>query len=461
MKTATAQASSGDKGPTWLPRPGRVRLWHFIAYPAFGMGLVILVGRFLEWQIVDRLGPLGSDLFYGFRTVVITILMASLIAWLAIHYRRRYELELEFRNKQLEETRDFLSSIIEGSGEAIVTLDRTDRVSSWNRAAKRIFGWTADEMVGETFLRLLPDDPKIVEERNRVGRLLRGGRTVRDFQTTRVHKDGTRIAVRITWAPLYTPADEFDGLVGIVLDVTAEAEMKQRLVEQERLAAVGEMAAQVAHEVRNPLAGIRGACEMLLGDGIDPKIRGDVGQEVVQQIDRLNRTVEELLQFAGPRLVERAPTDLNDLIRRVVSVFGEDPRASTLSVVQELAEDLPTIDVDPSRLEQVFYNLLLNAAQMMTFEGRITISTATEGRDVRVTVRDTGPGIPTRVGPQIFKPFVTTRTSGTGLGLAIVKKIVEAHEGSIEASNGPGGGAEFRLRLPLEVTEQPARSTKN
>ena len=457
MESAKAQASSGGRGPVWLPRTGQVRLWHFIAYPVLGMGLVILVGRFLEWQIVDRLGPLGSDLFYGSRTVVITVLMASLIASLAVGYRRRYELELESRNKQLEETRDFLSNIIEGSGEAIVTLDRTDRVSSWNRAAERIFGWTADEMVGETFHRLLPDDPEIVEERKRMGRLVRDGRTVRDFQTTRVRKDGARIAARITWAPIYTPAGEFDGVVGIALDVTAEAEMKQRLVEQECLAAVGEMAAQVAHEVRNPLAGIRGACEMILGDGIDPQVRGEVGKEVVQQIDRLNRTVEELLQFARPRSIERTPTDLNDLIGRVVSVFREDPRAGTLSIVQELAEDLPTIDVDPSRLEQVFYNLLLNAAQMMTFEGRITISTTTEGREVRATVRDTGPGIPTRVAQEIFKPFVTTRTSGTGLGLAIVKKIVEAHEGTIEASNSPGGGAEFRLRLPLEVTGEPAR----
>jgi two-component system sensor histidine kinase HydH len=376
--------------------------------------------------------------------------MVSLVAWLAVGYRKQYDVKLQIRNKQLEETRDFLANIIEGSGEAIVTLDAQGSVSSWNRAAEEIFGWKASEIIGHTIRRLLPDDPEIVEERNRVGRLVRGGRTVRDFQTTRRRKDGSRIAVRITWAPLYGPTGDFSGVVGIVLDVTAEAEMKQRLVEQERLAAVGEMAAQLAHEVRNPLAGIRGACEMVMRGNIEAHVREEVGKEVVQQIDRLNRTVEELLQFARPRVVERVPTDLGELINRVLSVLQEDPRVSTIALTREFAEHLPLVAVDPSRIEQVFYNLLLNASQMMSFEGTISIATAATNGGVTVTVRDTGPGIPPGLADDIFKPFVTTRTSGTGLGLAIVKKIIEAHAGTVNACTRATGGAEFQIYLPFK-----------
>jgi PAS domain S-box-containing protein len=434
------------------PRARRIKLWHFVALPAAGMALMIALGRILESVFVNRLEQQGFDLFGASRTVLITIVMASLVGWMGVRYRRQYEAEIGLRNKQLVKTRDFLSSVIEGSGEAIITLDSDGRVSSWNRAAEQIFGWSAEEMIGATFRRLLPDDPLVVEERNRVGRLVKSGKTVRDFQTTRLRKDGARITVRITWAPLHNQAGEFEGTVGIVLDVTAESEMKQRLVEHERLAAVGEMAAQVAHEVRNPLAGIRGACEMVLHCNLAPEMREEVGQEVVQQIDRLNRTVEELLQFAHPRIVERTQTDLEGLINRVLSVLKEDPWAESIEFVRDFSENLPQVNLDPARIEQVLYNLLLNAAQMMTDGGTITISTGLEQGMATVMVQDTGPGIPEEVGRDIFKPFVTTRTSGTGLGLAIVKKIIEAHQGSIEAYSRAEGGAEFRIRLPLQPT---------
>jgi len=447
MKTPPTQSSS--RWSAWLPWPGRVRVWHFIALPAVAMGVAIFLGRFLETLLNERLGPTGIDILSVTRVIVVTLLMATLIAWLAVGYRRQYEVELQARNKELEETKDFLSNIIQGSGEAIVTLDKKGRVSSWNAAAERIFGWTAGEMVGKTFRRLLPGDPHIIEERARVGRMVREGKTVRDYQTIRVRKDGTKIIVRITWAPIYDRTGEFEGVVGIVLDVTAEIEMKQRLVEQERLAAVGEMAAQVAHEVRNPLAGIRGACEMVFRGSADLETRKEVGDEVVRQIDRLNRTVGELLQFAVPKATERVPSDLNELIGRVAGMLQEDPRARTVTLVREFDEKLPPVRLDPSKIEQVLYNLLLNALQMMEYEGTITVGTAVEEDRVSITVRDTGPGIPVEVGHEIFKPFVTTRTTGTGLGLAIVRKIIDAHDGSVDASTLEEGGAEFRVFLPI------------
>lgn len=412
------------------------------------MGVSILLSRLLETALRDRLGPFGADLFQVSRTVVISLLMASIIAWLAVHYRRQYERELEARNIELEKTQDFLSGIIRDSAEGIVTLDVEDRITSWNRAAERIFGWKAAEVVGQKVDRLLPEDPRVREDRRRAFSRIRAGETVHDHQTTRLRKDGKPIAVRLSWSPLVGPSGGYVGSTGIVLDVTAESEMRERLVERERLAAVGEMAAHVAHEIRNPLAGIRGACEVLFADGEGTS--QEIGDEVLHQIDRLNRTVTDLLRFSNPRDVHATPTDLHGVIERVVALFGEAAEARGVQIERSFAAQLPPVELDPAQVEQVLYNLIVNAAQAMSYRGSIRVETALDGDDhVRIVVRDSGPGLSAEALHKAFNPFFTTRTEGTGLGLSIVKKIVAAHGGAVALANPPGGGAEVRVRLPL------------
>jgi PAS domain S-box-containing protein len=427
--------------------PAVVRLRHFVVLPALAMGGLIVLARLLENVLASRLGPGGVELFQIARTVVIASAMAALIGWLAARYRRRFELELHARNKELESTRDYLASIIRDSAEGIVTLDPDDRITSWNRAAERIFGWRSEEVVGMDVGRMIPDDPTIVEERRQVGGRLRAGETVRDHETTRIRKDGKPIAVRISWSPLRDASGRHLGAMGIVLDVSAQREMQARLVERERLAAVGEMAAHVAHEVRNPLAGIRAACEVLFTADRPAESTGRVGREVIHQIDRLNQTVSELLQFAAPGAIEAVSTDLNGLIERVLAIFQKDPAARGVGIERRFGSDLPAVEVDPGQFEQVIYNLLLNAAQAVGTEGTITVGTEAVDDRVELRVVDSGPGLSDEVLARLFQPFFTTRTDGTGLGLAVARKIVAAHGGTIRAANAPGGGAVFRIRL--------------
>lgn len=429
------------------PFPRQVRLWHFVVLPAVAMGVVLLLARLLGGAVA-ALGPAAVEVYEASRAAIISVVMASLIAWLAIRYRRQYERALQARNKALEETRDFLASIIEGSGEAIVTLDADDRITSWNEAAESIFGWSAEEMVGQSVERVLPPDEEIRAHRRDVEARLRRGETVRDVETTRLRKDGTTVVVRMTRSPLYDASGRFVGSCGIVLDVTEEKEMRTRLVEQERLAAVGELAAQVAHEIRNPLAGIHGACELIFSGYAASDPHSEVGREVLRQIDRLNRTVEELLLFARPQALHRTPTDLHDLIDRVLGMVKEDPRSKAVVVRKGYDAALPLLEIDPRQMEQVLFNVVLNAVQIMDHRGTITVETALRDGQARVTIRDSGPGISAEAAGLVFKPFFTTRAQGTGLGLALVKKIVLAHRGTVTASNAEGGGAEFCIRLP-------------
>jgi PAS domain S-box-containing protein len=379
---------------------------------------------------------------------MISLVMAWFIAYLAFRHKREYEAKLHAHNEALEATRDFLSRIIEGSAEAIITLDPSGHVTSWIRSAERIFGWSADEMLGQSALRVVPPEPAPREDFARMNEVVRSGEPVHDYETDRVRKDGRRITVRITRSPIYDGNGNFLGSTSILRDVTALKEMETKLLEAERLAAVGELAASVAHEIKNPLAGIRGACEILSDafQGDDP--RRDLHFEVQRQIERLDRTLKDLLLFARPQAMRPERCNLNAVLDGVLAVLLEDTAAKTVAVERHYADDLPEIHVDRLQMEQVLINILINAFQAMDYKGRLTITTRANGEVVQVAVRDSGPGIPAEVADNIFKPFFTTRSKGTGLGLAIVRNIVRSHGGTITAATVPGGGAEFTLSVP-------------
>ena len=444
-------ATTGETGRPGLLRTlllrGRTRIWHFVVIPPIGMAALLLGFRLIDSLVLPLLAGESLALYNVARAVVIVLVMSFLIAVLAVRYRGAYEQRLQDQNQELLATQVFLRRIINGSAEGIVTLDSTGRVTSWNPAAEAIYGWIADEMIGENFRRIVPPDAAAREEfQHVVDRLIRG-EIVRNTEMAQVHKSGRRIKVAVTASPVYDREGSPAGSVSIVRDVTAIREMEARLVEKERLAAGGELAAIVAHEVRNPLAGIRGGCELLLEGYEETDKHHEIGEEVLNQVDRLTRLVHDLLLFARPRAMDPVPTDIHVLLDRLQTVFHKDPANKDIEVSREYGCSNPVVRVDARQIEQVFLNLLVNASQAMGHRGTVTISTRTLHEAVEIAVRDTGPGIaPDRI-DQIFKPFFTTRAQGTGLGLAISRKIVEAHAGTIEVASPPDGGARFAVIL--------------
>jgi len=425
-----------------------VRVWHFILVPPLGMALVLGGFRLVDRILIPHLqSPSAGELYHSVRTILIGLAMASIIAFLAVRYRTGYERQIQAHNEALEETRDFLTRVIEGTADAIIVRDTEGRITSWNPAAEEMFGWTAAEMLGQTTERLVAENDGPVPTVQRIDALLREGRTLRNLETSGRRRDGTPITFSLTVAPLYDASERFAGTTGIVRDVTAIKRLQGQLLERERLAAVGELAAMVAHEVRNPLAGIRGGCEILLEGYAHGDARHAIGVEIIHQVDRLSRTVHDLLLFARPKAMDLVPNDLHGLIERVLRVLHDDPQNAGVRIVRDFGEDIPIVQADGRQMEQVFLNLFLNAIQVMDRKGTVTIGTRAQGRQVAVTVKDTGPGIAPDQLARIFEPFFTTRAQGTGLGLAIVKKIVEAHGGRIVVESTPGAGAQFTLTL--------------
>jgi signal transduction histidine kinase len=253
--------------------------------------------------------------------------------------------------------------------------------------------------------------------------------------------------------------DEFAQLAERFNTMVARVEEAQREVARAhqaemgraaQLATVGELAASLAHEIKNPLAGIQGAVQVLLDQAGSSDPHREIFEAILQQVQRLGHTVRDLLDFARPTPPQLASGILNDVVERVAGLVGKDPAAARTTLVKQLLDDLPAVRMDEAQIGQVLLNLMLNAVQVMPDGGQVTVRTERDGADhVMVEVIDTGPGIPKKVLPQIFKPFFSTKHKGSGLGLAICDRIVREHGGTIEAVNGGDCGARFCVRLPI------------
>jgi len=246
-------------------------------------------------------------------------------------------------------------------------------------------------------------------------------------------------------------ARSFDAMLSALRRSQAELEAfyRERMVRADRFAAVGEIATGLAHEIKNPLAGLSGALELLAEDLAKDPRQAEVVGEMRHQVQRLTGTMESLLDFARPPKARLRVTDVGGSLEKVLFLIRQQCRGGCVTVSDELTRDLPAVLADPAQLEQVFLNLCLNACQAMSGQGTGTLtlrSRADEGT-VAVEICDTGPGIPPDLRNQVFKPFFTTKREGNGLGLAISARIVAEHGGHIGYRCPPEGGTVFTVTL--------------
>jgi signal transduction histidine kinase len=237
-----------------------------------------------------------------------------------------------------------------------------------------------------------------------------------------------------------------------------EAFYRERMVRADRFAAVGEIATGLAHEIKNPLAGLSGALELLAEDLQREPHHAEIVGEMRHQVQRLTQTMESLLSFARPAKPKLRATDVNGSIEKVLFLVNQQCRGGCIEVRPELTLALPQVLADPFQLEQVFLNICLNACQAMEKGGALTVRSRNGDGHVVVEIEDTGPGIPADLRAQIFKPFFTTKRQGNGLGLAISARIVAEHGGHIGYRCPPDGGTTFTVTLQQA---RPGRATEH
>jgi two-component system sensor kinase FixL len=338
-------------------------------------------------------------------------------------------------------------AVIDSAVDAIVVIDAHGAVETFNPAAERLFGYAAHEVLGRNVTVLMPGPYRDEHDAYLKRYLTTGAAKVigagREVQGRR--KDGSTF-------PLHLSVGEFTingerKFTGILHDLSRRVQMESQLREQAALARLGEMSAVIAHEVKNPLAGIRGAIQVL-DSGI---VRGDrnprILKEIVARIDALNQMMHELLVFARPPMPRRVPIDIVPLLRATASLLHEDPAVRDVGI--EIDGEAPPLDADPDMLRIVFQNLLINGAHSMQGRGRIRVAVSRVDGACEIAVHDDGPGIPPEIREKIFTPFFTTKSRGSGLGLPTAKRLIEAHDGEIAIECPPSGGTAVTIRLPL------------
>jgi two-component system nitrogen regulation sensor histidine kinase GlnL len=252
-------------------------------------------------------------------------------------------------------------------------------------------------------------------------------------------------------------------VVLVLRDLSRVRDLEEQVRRADRLAGLGVLAAGVAHEVRNPLVGIRAAAQLLEKEQDFPSNLREFTAMIIRQVDRLNRIVDDLLAFAGTRELRREPCNVNQILEEALRLEEAMLQAGRIAVVRRYDPEVPVVAGDPDRLLQVFLNLVRNGAEAMADTGgELTVRTRFERVSPQVggqaaavlEVADRGPGIAPEAERQLFNPFFTTKASGTGLGLPISVRIVEEHGGTIEVQSRSGGGTTFRVLLPLAGDEE-------
>lgn len=338
-------------------------------------------------------------------------------------------------------------SVVTSAVDGIVMIDSSGRLESFNPAAERLFGYLESEVLGRNVSMLMPS-PQREEHDGYIARYLReGGARVIGIgrEVTGRRKDGTLFPIQLSVAEVSVGGER--KFTGILHDLTRRVRLEAQLREQASMARLGEMAAVIAHEVRNPLAGIRGAIQVI-GSRL-PAGSAEVGvaHEIVNRIDALGELMKDLLLFARPPQPKVAPVDIQSLVMSTAELLRTDPAMAGVRV--EVLGEAPPVTADGGLLKIVFTNLLVNGGQAINGEGMITVHVAARDGTCSVVFHDSGPGIPGDVRERVFTPFFTTKARGTGLGLPTARQLIEAQHGRIRIDCPPQGGTAVTVELPL------------
>lgn len=342
-------------------------------------------------------------------------------------------------------------AVIESAVDGIIVINARGLVEAFNPAAERLFGYAAAEVIGQNVSLLMPS-PYHEEHDGYLARYLREGspRIIgigREVQGRR--RDGSVFPLHLSVGEM--PGEE-RGFTGILHDLSGRVRMEEQLREQTALARLGEMAAVIAHEVKNPLAGIRGALQVIAGRQPAEASDGAVMREIINRIDSLNDLMKDLLLFARPPQPRVAPIDMTRLLQVTLDLLRADPAVGEVRITVE--GSAPPVEADAELLKSVLLNLLLNGAHAMQGRGAIAVTVAAADGWCRIVVTDDGPGIPLEHREKIFVPFFTTKARGTGLGLPTAKRIIEAHGGTLAVDCPEGGGTVVTIQLPYDTTHR-------
>lgn len=355
-------------------------------------------------------------------------------------------------NRMLDSIRDMVvynDNILASMASGIVAFDMLGKVTIFNHVAEEIIGIKRSQALGKSYWALFASQ----EEMTQPIRQALGESEVGSNLEVALSREGeSQLILNLSTSLLKNGEDQVIGAVASFSDISQVKKLEEEVKRTDRLATAGEMAAGLAHEIRNPLSGLRGSAQLIATELGEDDPRTEYTEVIVEEVDRVEGLIRKLLDLVKPISPDFKEGDVNEILTDTLSFVLKSVRnGEEFKIVRELAPSLPVITVDEESLRGAFMNILLNAFQAMPEGGVLSLRTELDGErsTVKIRVADTGPGIPSQERELIFNPFYTRRRGGTGLGLSVTGRIIAEHGGSIGVEGVPGNGAAFVISLPV------------
>lgn len=390
---------------------------------------------------------LGAEALYkeGLFVVMLIVFFRVIIFCLVGYLSSYLAYNLAKERVELVKMKNLSDVILKNISSGVLTLDKDLYIIYANPMAQRLLGRAEKEIIGAYLPGLIWERPDM----GMVDRFITHARTSGSAEIDVVRRDGKRLNLCFSYADLMDHMGKVIGGVLTFIDLTPIKELEQEVCQREKLSAMGEMAIGIAHQMRNPMASIRGALEVLKEKGLFQTEEGGLVDVVFKEIDRLNSIIEDFLMYAKERKPGVRFSEIGELIDKVWLLVKQDEKwRKDIILERKLVPEHIVIQIDPDRIKQVFYNLFINALEAMPYGGKINVDVTEETQRVKIVVRDNGIGIPKERLDKIFQRFYSTKSGGLGVGLAITHRIIESHRGTIELQSEEGKGTTVTIVLP-------------
>jgi two-component system, LuxR family, sensor kinase FixL len=356
--------------------------------------------------------------------------------------------------QELRQKIEISAGILLNATDAIITINEEHIIVGFNRGAEKIFGFSREEALGRDLDIIIPPPHKGVHKEyvRRYVATRQPHLIGKHVQLNAQRRDGVEFPMSISFSVAEIRGNLY--FTGIVRDITEYKEMENRLLQSERLAAMGNTVSHVAHEIKNPLAIIGGfARQLQKAADLGPKEKQKLGV-IAEEVARLEEMIAEMRDFVQRPPAQKQIGDLEAILDEALTLFQDSFEQRHITVQRVREQPLPRLAFDPRQMHQVFINLLKNALEAMPRGGELTVASRVQDGRAEIAISDTGAGMTPEVQVKIFQPYFTTKDKGTGVGLAICRNIMEEHGGGIVADSAPGRGSTFTMQIPLQ--EAPA-----
>jgi two-component system sensor histidine kinase PilS (NtrC family) len=432
-----------------------------------------LYGLLLLLQLHHWINPLGkppiydaSQIFYSLILYMATFYIVAFLSSILSEELKKKKRELIQKQADYNQLETFNRNIIQSLDSGLLTIDLSGKIIFLNRTAEKILNRNEEELKNGSIYNLFPKISEVIDEVKK-----KASDPLSDYeryQTLLTNYDGRNIYLGFSISPLIDPDGSLIGHTLIFQDITKFKEMEEQMKRFDKMAAIGLLAAGMAHEIRNPLASLSGSIQMLKSELPLDHHQQKLMEIILRESERLNALITDFLLFAQPPQTNKRSWEIRKVIEETIDLFIHSPsfhegirihRPSTRENIQVM--------IDPDQMKQVFWNLLTNAAQAMSNGGEIRVHLGKQngiswktglsfpmqkkGKEwVKISITDSGNGISGQEKEKIFEPFFTTKENGTGLGLSIVHKIIENHNGAIQVDSELGKGSTFTIFFPVD-----------